>query len=168
MGILCCSVVLWLGDLNYRISDLDVDDVKDLIAKQDFETLYNHDQVKSLVLSLVLWSSTSDCAMLCVFQLKRQMDEETVFVGFTEGEIDFQPTYKYDTGSDQWDTRYKWNFMTLAWHFYLCIYFLTVNAVLMLQRHAKKSYSWLYWDQSICRQQNFKDPINRQSEHLSA
>lgn len=33
------------------------------------------------------------------------MDEEVVFVGFTEGEIDFQPTYKYDTGSDQWDTR---------------------------------------------------------------
>lgn len=42
---------------------------------------------------------------VCVFQLKRQMDEEVVFVGFTEGEIDFQPTYKYDTGSDQWDTR---------------------------------------------------------------
>uniref|UniRef100_A0A8C1YFS3 phosphoinositide 5-phosphatase n=1 Tax=Cyprinus carpio TaxID=7962 RepID=A0A8C1YFS3_CYPCA len=74
------NVVLWLGDLNYRISDLEVDHVKDLIAKKDFETLYNHDQ------------------------LKRQMDEEVVFVGFTEGEIDFQPTYKYDTGSDQWDT----------------------------------------------------------------
>ncbi|XP_057196039.1 type II inositol 1,4,5-trisphosphate 5-phosphatase isoform X2 [Triplophysa rosa] len=77
------NVVLWLGDLNYRISDLDVEHVKDLIAKKDFETLYNHDQ------------------------LKRQMDEEAVFVGFTEGEIDFQPTYKYDTGSDQWDTSEK-------------------------------------------------------------
>ncbi|XP_016119002.1 type II inositol 1,4,5-trisphosphate 5-phosphatase-like [Sinocyclocheilus grahami] len=75
------NVVLWLGDLNYRISDLEVDHVKDLIAKKDFESLYNHDQ------------------------LKRQMDEEVVFGGFTEGEIDFQPTYKYDTGSDQWDTR---------------------------------------------------------------
>uniref|UniRef100_A0A671P570 phosphoinositide 5-phosphatase n=1 Tax=Sinocyclocheilus anshuiensis TaxID=1608454 RepID=A0A671P570_9TELE len=77
------NVVLWLGDLNYRISDLEVDHVKDLIAKKDFESLYNHDQ------------------------LKRQMDEEVVFVGFTEGEIDFQPTYKYDTGSDQWDTSEK-------------------------------------------------------------
>lgn len=38
-------------------------------------------------------------------QLKRQIDEEAVFVGFVEGEIDFQPTYKYDTGSDKWDTR---------------------------------------------------------------
>ncbi|XP_071373259.1 type II inositol 1,4,5-trisphosphate 5-phosphatase isoform X2 [Centroberyx affinis] len=77
------NVVLWLGDLNYRISDLDVDDVKDLITKKEFETLHNYDQ------------------------LKRQIDEEVVFVGFVEGEIDFQPTYKYDTGSDQWDTSEK-------------------------------------------------------------
>uniref|UniRef100_W5K2E2 phosphoinositide 5-phosphatase n=1 Tax=Astyanax mexicanus TaxID=7994 RepID=W5K2E2_ASTMX len=77
------SIVLWLGDLNYRISDLEVDHVKGLILKKDFETLYNHDQ------------------------LKRQMDEEAVFVGFLEGEIEFQPTYKYDTGSDQWDTSEK-------------------------------------------------------------
>uniref|UniRef100_A0A8B9R876 phosphoinositide 5-phosphatase n=1 Tax=Astyanax mexicanus TaxID=7994 RepID=A0A8B9R876_ASTMX len=77
------SIVLWLGDLNYRISDLEVDRVKGLILKKDFETLYSHDQ------------------------LKRQMDEEAVFVGFLEGEIEFQPTYKYDTGSDQWDTSEK-------------------------------------------------------------
>ncbi|XP_051576578.1 type II inositol 1,4,5-trisphosphate 5-phosphatase-like isoform X3 [Myxocyprinus asiaticus] len=77
------NVVLWLGDLNYRISDLEVNHVKDLIAKKDFESLYNHDQ------------------------LKRQMDEEVVFVGFNEGEIDFQPTYKYDIGSDHWDTSEK-------------------------------------------------------------
>ncbi|MCI4374361.1 hypothetical protein PGIGA_G00005360 [Pangasianodon gigas] len=77
------SVVLWIGDLNYRISDLEVDHVKYLILKGDFETLHNHDQ------------------------LKRQMDEEAVFVGFMEGEIDFQPTYKYDTGSDEWDSSEK-------------------------------------------------------------
>uniref|UniRef100_A0A8D3BKH3 phosphoinositide 5-phosphatase n=1 Tax=Scophthalmus maximus TaxID=52904 RepID=A0A8D3BKH3_SCOMX len=77
------DVVLWIGDLNYRISDLDVFDVKELIGKKDFETLHNYDQ------------------------LKRQIDEEAVFVGFVEGEIDFQPTYKYDTGSDKWDTSEK-------------------------------------------------------------
>lgn len=38
-------MVLWIGDLNYRISDLDVDDVKELISKKDFETLHNYDQV---------------------------------------------------------------------------------------------------------------------------
>ncbi|XP_067457045.1 type II inositol 1,4,5-trisphosphate 5-phosphatase isoform X5 [Thunnus thynnus] len=77
------DVVLWIGDLNYRISDLDVDSVKELISKKDFETLHTYDQ------------------------LKRQIDEEAVFVGFVEGEIDFQPTYKYDTGSDKWDTSEK-------------------------------------------------------------
>lgn len=77
------DVILWIGDLNYRISDLDVDNVKDLISKKDFETLHNHDQ------------------------LKRQIDEEAVFVGFEEGNIAFQPTYKYDTGSDAWDTSEK-------------------------------------------------------------
>lgn len=45
----CCasfiSVVLWVGDLNYRITDLDVDNVKDLISKKDFETLHSYDQV---------------------------------------------------------------------------------------------------------------------------
>ncbi|MED6248639.1 Type II inositol 1,4,5-trisphosphate 5-phosphatase [Ataeniobius toweri] len=77
------NVILWIGDLNYRISDLDVDSVKDLIIKKDFETLHSYDQ------------------------LKRQIDEKAVFVGFKEGGIDFQPTYKYDTGSDKWDTSEK-------------------------------------------------------------
>uniref|UniRef100_A0A3P8S850 phosphoinositide 5-phosphatase n=1 Tax=Amphiprion percula TaxID=161767 RepID=A0A3P8S850_AMPPE len=77
------NVILWIGDLNYRITDLDVDKVKELISKKDFEKLHSYDQ------------------------LKRQIDEEAVFEGFEEGEIDFQPTYKYDTGSDKWDTSEK-------------------------------------------------------------
>ncbi|TNN89132.1 Type II inositol 1,4,5-trisphosphate 5-phosphatase [Liparis tanakae] len=77
------DVIFWIGDLNYRISELDVSNVKELISKKEFETLHSYDQ------------------------LKRQIDEEAVFVGFVEGEIDFQPTYKYDTGSDQWDTSEK-------------------------------------------------------------
>ncbi|XP_026227171.1 type II inositol 1,4,5-trisphosphate 5-phosphatase isoform X3 [Anabas testudineus] len=77
------NVVLWIGDLNYRISDLDVDNVKELISNKDFETLHTYDQ------------------------LKRQIDKEAVFDGFLEGDIDFQPTYKYDTGSDNWDTSEK-------------------------------------------------------------
>lgn len=45
------SVVFWIGDLNYRISDLDVKDVKELISKKDFETLHNYDQVISKMVS---------------------------------------------------------------------------------------------------------------------
>ncbi|KAK0144919.1 Type II inositol 1,4,5-trisphosphate 5-phosphatase [Merluccius polli] len=98
LAIMKHNVVLWLGDLNYRISDLDVDHVKNLITKKDFETLHNYDQV---LLHLLLDGVYVGCT------LKRQMDEEAVFEGFVEGDIQFQPTYKYDTGSDDWDTSEK-------------------------------------------------------------
>uniref|UniRef100_A0A8C5LQX7 phosphoinositide 5-phosphatase n=1 Tax=Leptobrachium leishanense TaxID=445787 RepID=A0A8C5LQX7_9ANUR len=77
------DVVLWLGDLNYRLKDVDAEKVKKLIDDKDYETLYKFDQ------------------------LKQQYDEKAVFDGFTEGKITFQPTYKYDTGSDEWDTSEK-------------------------------------------------------------
>lgn len=77
------DVILWLGDLNYRIEELDVEKVKKLVEEKAFHTLYAHDQ------------------------LKIQVAAKTVFEGFTEGEITFQPTYKYDTGSDNWDTSEK-------------------------------------------------------------
>ncbi|XP_007492882.1 type II inositol 1,4,5-trisphosphate 5-phosphatase isoform X1 [Monodelphis domestica] len=77
------DVILWLGDLNYRIEELDVEKVKKLIEEKAFQTLYTHDQ------------------------LKIQVAAKAVFQGFTEGELSFQPTYKYDTGSDDWDTSEK-------------------------------------------------------------
>lgn len=40
------SVILWLGDLNYRIEELDVEKVKKLIEEKDFQTLYSYDQVQ--------------------------------------------------------------------------------------------------------------------------
>lgn len=109
-------MILWIGDLNYRISDLDVDIVKELISKKDFETLHSYDQVISVMVSSFCYlNSLYQSFVLCYLfmlipaaygpQLKRQIDEEAVFVGFVEGEIEFQPTYKYDTGSDNWDTR---------------------------------------------------------------
>uniref|UniRef100_H2R981 Type II inositol 1,4,5-trisphosphate 5-phosphatase n=1 Tax=Pan troglodytes TaxID=9598 RepID=H2R981_PANTR len=77
------DVILWLGDLNYRIEELDVEKVKKLIEEKDFQMLYAYDQ------------------------LKIQVAAKTVFEDFTEGELTFQPTYKYDTGSDDWDTSEK-------------------------------------------------------------
>jgi len=38
-------MVFWLGDLNYRFDELDVDQVKALIDKQNFDKLYSYDQV---------------------------------------------------------------------------------------------------------------------------
>ncbi|XP_036727180.1 type II inositol 1,4,5-trisphosphate 5-phosphatase isoform X2 [Balaenoptera musculus] len=77
------DVILWLGDLNYRIEELDVEKVKKLIEEKAFQTLYANDQ------------------------LRAQVAAKAVFEGFSEGELTFQPTYKYDTGSDDWDTSEK-------------------------------------------------------------
>ncbi|XP_057561771.1 type II inositol 1,4,5-trisphosphate 5-phosphatase isoform X1 [Hippopotamus amphibius kiboko] len=77
------DVILWLGDLNYRIEELDVEKVKKLIEEKAFQTLYAYDQ------------------------LRAQVAAKAVFEGFSEGKLTFQPTYKYDTGSDDWDTSEK-------------------------------------------------------------
>ncbi|XP_055561394.1 type II inositol 1,4,5-trisphosphate 5-phosphatase isoform X3 [Falco cherrug] len=77
------DVILWLGDLNYRLEELDVAKVKQLVDEKAFLELCQYDQ------------------------LKRQMNANAVFEGFTEGEISFQPTYKYDAGCDDWDTSEK-------------------------------------------------------------
>ena len=68
-----------LGDLNYRIDEVTVGDVKAKLASGDLVTLKKHDQ------------------------LVKVMSEEKVYEGFFEHEISFQPTYKYCLGSNDWD-----------------------------------------------------------------
>ncbi|GAB0489410.1 hypothetical protein MMPV_000629 [Pyropia vietnamensis] len=66
------DALFWLGDLNYRI-DLPAQTVLDCIAKRDWATLRNADQL------------TASRAMGAVFR------------GFSEGVLDFAPTYKHAT-----------------------------------------------------------------------
>ncbi|XP_045154836.1 type II inositol 1,4,5-trisphosphate 5-phosphatase [Echinops telfairi] len=40
------DVILWLGDLNYRIEELDMEKVKQLIEEKAFQALYAYDQVQ--------------------------------------------------------------------------------------------------------------------------
>ena len=79
------DVVLWLGDLNYRLQEgtHDLETVKHMIGQRQFEPLLQLDQLR---LSRVAKKS---------------------FQGYKEATIQFPPTYKYDPGTDEFDSSEK-------------------------------------------------------------
>jgi len=76
------DMVIWLGDFNYRI-ELPDEQVRSLIYAHDYDGLYQHDQ------------------------LNHAMSTAAAFPYYLEGEIKFSPTYKYDNGTDTYDTSDK-------------------------------------------------------------
>ncbi|KAI1082757.1 SacI homology domain-containing protein [Whalleya microplaca] len=76
------DTVIWLGDFNYRIG-LTHERAMDLVKKQDFEKLYENDQ------------------------LNLQMVAGLSFPYYSEARITFMPTYKFDIGTDRYDTSEK-------------------------------------------------------------
>ncbi|KAF6840029.1 SacI domain and endonuclease/exonuclease/phosphatase [Colletotrichum plurivorum] len=76
------DAVVWLGDFNYRIG-LTSEAVRGLIKKRDLETLYENDQ------------------------LNLQMIAGLAFPFYSEARINFLPTYKFDLGTDEYDTSEK-------------------------------------------------------------
>ena len=103
------DVIVWLGDLNYRIDNdhshvakaeaeagapgapgrKDGIDIRALAAAGRFGQLYVHDQ------------------------LRQQRQQGLAFQDFEEGPIEFGPTYKFDAGTDTFDTSEKQR--TPAW-----------------------------------------------------
>ncbi|RWS22603.1 Type II inositol-1:4:5-trisphosphate 5-phosphatase-like protein, partial [Leptotrombidium deliense] len=75
--------IYWFGDLNYRLMDLTSDQVRKLLESHEYSRVLQHDQ------------------------LKIQHNAMKVFVGFNEGDIRHKPTYKYDPGTDNWDSSEK-------------------------------------------------------------
>ncbi|KAH9844079.1 DNase I-like protein [Rhodofomes roseus] len=74
--------VIWLADTNYRI-DLENEHARSLAASNDYD------------------------ALLAADQLKQAMDDGAAYRGYQEGPILFRPTYKYDVGTDNYDTGEK-------------------------------------------------------------
>ncbi|KWU42743.1 DNase I-like protein [Rhodotorula sp. JG-1b] len=77
-----CDGLFWMGDLNYRL-DATREDIDALIRRGDHQ------------------------ALLAFDQLAIQQQLRLVFEGFEEGELDFPPTFKFDAGTDDYDTSEK-------------------------------------------------------------
>ncbi|KAG7489119.1 phosphatidylinositol 4,5-bisphosphate 5-phosphatase A-like [Solea senegalensis] len=82
-GVLDHDLVFWFGDLNFRIDDLEMQVVKSAIDNNKFSILWENDQ------------------------LNMAKDSETVLDGFHEGPLKFPPTYKFDVGTNTYDTSAK-------------------------------------------------------------
>ena len=73
--------IFWFGDLNYRVHTI--------LTQEILKALLDADRGGELF--------ASD-------QLNEQKREGKAFVGYNEGEITFDPTYKYDIGTSRYDT----------------------------------------------------------------
>ncbi|KAK1403875.1 type IV inositol polyphosphate 5-phosphatase 3 [Heracleum sosnowskyi] len=69
--------IIWLGDLNYRIN-LPYDETRQLISRRD-------------------WSALIECD-----QLAREFRRGRTFHGWSEGTLNFPPTYKYEMNSNKY------------------------------------------------------------------
>jgi hypothetical protein len=76
------DLIFWASDSNYRIS-LSNEEVRKLITEKRWDTLYENDQ------------------------LNLGMIASETFRYYNEGPINFPPTYKFDNGTDQYDTSEK-------------------------------------------------------------
>lgn len=75
--------LFWLGDFNYRIDGLEDEKVKQLIKEKKYSELIKYDQ------------------------LSTEKKAGRVLFGFEEGQLNFAPTYKYDKGTNIYDTSEK-------------------------------------------------------------
>lgn len=73
--------VFWIGDLNYRLTKTDDEGIRTFC---DYEKIFYLDQL-----------------------YVQRVQEKRVFREFEEGKITFRPTYKYDPGTDDWDSSEK-------------------------------------------------------------
>lgn len=75
--------IVWMGDLNYRLAHPSNEEVRDLCAAQQYSVLAQEDQ------------------------LTMERRAGAAFCGYDEAPLTFPPTYKYDVGTDLYDTSDK-------------------------------------------------------------
>ena len=76
--------------------------VRSLAEHDDFDPLVAADQV-----SLHSFITYMNHINLYYLQLRQAMDAKAAFAGYEEGPLLFRPTYRYDLGTDNYDTSEK-------------------------------------------------------------
>ncbi|XP_063171882.1 phosphatidylinositol 4,5-bisphosphate 5-phosphatase A [Candoia aspera] len=82
-GILDHDLIFWFGDLNFRIETLDIRYVKYAIDNNILHQLWEKDQLN---IAKTTWP---------------------ILKGFQEGSLNFPPTFKFDVGTNMYDTSAK-------------------------------------------------------------
>uniref|UniRef100_A0A5G2QM49 Inositol polyphosphate-5-phosphatase J n=2 Tax=Sus scrofa TaxID=9823 RepID=A0A5G2QM49_PIG len=82
-GILDHDLVFWFGDLNFRIESYDLHFVKFAIDSEQLHQLWEKDQ------------------------LNMAKNTWPILKGFQEGPLNFAPTFKFDVGTNKYDTSAK-------------------------------------------------------------
>ncbi|ESN95970.1 hypothetical protein HELRODRAFT_193459, partial [Helobdella robusta] len=82
-SILDHDYIFWFGDLNFRLDDVTNEECRKRIAAKDYKYLLSKDQLNNARL------------------------RELLLIDFDEGPIDFQPTYKFNYNSSDYDTSPK-------------------------------------------------------------
>ncbi|XP_042193239.1 phosphatidylinositol 4,5-bisphosphate 5-phosphatase A isoform X2 [Callorhinchus milii] len=82
-GVLDHDLLFWFGDLNFRIEQYDIQSVKNAIDRNKLGLLWDKDQLN----------------------IAKVM--QPALDGFQEGLLNFRPTYKYDVGTNTYDTSSK-------------------------------------------------------------
>ncbi|KAI8014096.1 Type IV inositol polyphosphate 5-phosphatase 11 [Camellia lanceoleosa] len=77
------QITIWLGDLNYRLQGINAFPARSLIQENLHKLLTGKDQ------------------------LLQEAERGQIFSGYCEGTLAFKPTYKYDIGSNSYDTSNK-------------------------------------------------------------
>jgi hypothetical protein len=91
--------IFFCGDLNYRVdlpreaAEYSVFRIKELSGSNDPQSKAKADQIRQ--------------QLLRYDQLRASIAEERAFPGFSEGKITFPPTFKFDKGTDDYDTSHK-------------------------------------------------------------
>uniref|UniRef100_T1J7S8 SUN domain-containing protein n=1 Tax=Strigamia maritima TaxID=126957 RepID=T1J7S8_STRMM len=80
--------VFWMGDLNFRLNQK-----RDVVLSQ----IHSIQDQLNPNFDDILWND----------QLKQTMSRGEIFKGFNEGRINFMPTYKYNAGTNEFDTSEK-------------------------------------------------------------